>query len=143
MTLAYPCCRKMLKRGKTFVSLSSSQLPNPPLPDDIRGCRSLGLALKGHSSLIWDRHPDELPEPSHAPEFLRRLWPPPSDETRQLQWHFDFPTDGLLLGDLGILEHSAGRAYGFRKLLNVATELAVDISGPPMWYEKTGSLEYR
>lgn len=96
-----------------------------------------------NSSFILGRHVEDLPEPSIVPGLLRRLWPSPSDQSRWLWWRFDFPTDGIVLGDCGVLESSMGRAYGFRKLGNVATELTIEITGPRNWYEQVGPLEFQ
>lgn len=95
-----------------------------------------------HSEFVLGRHEDELPEPAAAVEFLHRLWPSPSDESRALPWRFNFPTESIMLGDVGVLETSAGRAYGFRKLHNVREELPMEINGPRYWFERTAPLQF-
>lgn len=96
-----------------------------------------------NSELVLGKHEDELPESAAALDFLHRLWPSPSDESRALWWRFRFPIPGIRVGDIGVFEMSAGKGYGFRKLCNVAEELGMEVEGPRCRFEQTAPLEFR
>lgn len=92
---------------------------------------------------MLDKHPDDLPDPSRAEEYLRQLWLPPCEENRHLGWLFDFPKTELSPGDYGVLEFSSGRPDGFRLLGNIREDVPLRVAAPILLYQETAPGQFR